>query len=524
MTRQELDHLEALQSYARAAVEERLGHTEEALRLYEAAQRLDPDSTAIKRGLITLYLGLDRVEDAMIACRRVLELDPTDYVTGYTYARQLRLKDRPKEALAVLKQVAAIPEMKDRVDMQLQVQYDLGMLLEDAGDLPQAESAYRKVTALLDNRDAVVDQTSYSEEDIQGQTAEVYERVGRVALKLGKVDRAIADFQQVRKNDPARGPRLALQMSEELIKLKKPRKALGQLDEYLRSQPQGMEGYETKITLLRQLDRGRDIVPELEAAAERDHHNTALKLLLARECAKDKKVQRAEAIYQTLAAESPSAEVYAGLFALRKAEKPDGPAKALTMLNDVLAASDDEKDTAAAAKARAMLHALRDDPEMVQEMLKVIRQWLAQEKKMARQLNFVFANLALRTGKLDTAEGLYRSLYKEGNMPPGSEAIVYDGLIRVLLIEHKYEEAVKVCKTGLEKAEATNRALFQQPHVPCLPRPEKDEGSAGGSGRGGEYLRRKGSARLPARSRPRFRAVRCQGQGRCRVPGLAEGV
>src|SRR5262249_47440166 len=74
--------------------------------------------------------------------------------------------------------------------------------------------------------------------------------------------------------------------------------------------------------------------------------------------------------------------------------------------------------------------------------------------------NFLFANLAVRTGQTETAEGLYRTLYNRGSLPPGVENVVYSGLIRVLLLRHKYDEAIDVCKQGLEKAEATNRTFF----------------------------------------------------------------
>jgi tetratricopeptide (TPR) repeat protein len=80
-TRQELDHLEALQQYGKALQLELDNRLPEAVQMLEAAERLDPHSAAIPRHLITLYLALDRQSDALAACRRATERAPGDFET-----------------------------------------------------------------------------------------------------------------------------------------------------------------------------------------------------------------------------------------------------------------------------------------------------------------------------------------------------------------------------------------------------------------------------------------------------------
>src|SRR5436305_13809044 len=75
-TRKDLDRREALRLYALGAMQERKSLLVEAVRSYEAAKRLDPESAAVLRALIPLYLALERVEDAFSACKLVLKLDP----------------------------------------------------------------------------------------------------------------------------------------------------------------------------------------------------------------------------------------------------------------------------------------------------------------------------------------------------------------------------------------------------------------------------------------------------------------
>src|SRR5437870_693506 len=94
LTRRELDRREALHLYAQASEHEHRNRLPEALRIYEKALRQDPDSTAILRALATLYLALDRQQESLDACKRVVSLDPEDFETWCNYARQLRSQDK----------------------------------------------------------------------------------------------------------------------------------------------------------------------------------------------------------------------------------------------------------------------------------------------------------------------------------------------------------------------------------------------------------------------------------------------
>ncbi len=235
---------------------------------------------------------------------------------------------------------------------------------------------------------------------------------------------------------------------------------MANLNEFLRTQPQGMDGYEMKITLLKQLDRAGDVVPEMEAAAAKDHHNLSLKLLLARECRKAGKAERAEAIYTSLSRENPTVEVYRGIFDLCKDDGPRGAARALDLFDAAVQKAEKENMAAEAAQARAMLGALRGDPELVKRILPVIRQRLQGGKELAYQTHALFANLAVRGEQAEAAEELYRSLLNRRDLPPAVEGEVYLGLLQVLAAQRKNADVVEICKKGLDKAEATSRILF----------------------------------------------------------------
>ena len=241
-SRKELDRREAQRLYARGVLMERKNRLVEAVHAYEDALTLDPDTAAISRALAPLYLALDRTEDAIVACRQTIALDGEDYQTGHLLARQLRSLQRDKEAIAVLKKTLRAKKLKDRPDQAAQIWYDLGLLYEKTGNLALAEKSLRQVVALFENVGAMVEAGHVSREEVISQSAETWERLGRICLKAKAVNRAIRAFEQAQKKDPLRAPRLALNLAQVERDQGNYAAALVQLDTYLQSQPQGVEG------------------------------------------------------------------------------------------------------------------------------------------------------------------------------------------------------------------------------------------------------------------------------------------
>lgn len=472
VSRQELDHLEAVKLYGRGVMLEHQNRLIEATRTFEKARRLDPESAAVHRTLVPLYLALDRLDDALASCRRVLELEPGDYQTGYRYARQLRALGRRKQAISVLTRTAACPRLKDRLEVRAQVFYDLGMLQEDAGELDKAEKSLREVLTILDNPAALMEQGPYKRDEIVTQAAETHERLGKLYLRSKKTAAAVKEFQAALKTDPLRSARLALNLAEVYVSQSKPDKALEQVERYLRSQPQGMEGYELRIKLQKQLGREADILPALKRSALADRNNQALQLLLAREYRKARQVAEAEPIYRRLLEQSPTVEVYRGLFQLYKDADARGAELLLTELNDAISKASGgegngkkvelneiqrEATHRAAVHARAMLLVLRDDADLVKLLLPVAAQRLRDGTKLHINTSLMLAEMAGRVRMFDEAETLYRYCLRFGSK---NEVKIYAGLLRVLSLAHKNREIIEVCRQGLEKARNTNRVLF----------------------------------------------------------------
>jgi tetratricopeptide (TPR) repeat protein len=479
LTKHQLDTREARRLFAKGLVCQREDRLLEALRLFEKARQLDPNATSIHRALIPLYLALGRPDDSLAACRRAVELDPADHETWYVYARQLQEQGQAAEAVKALERAVGCPDVKEHLDLLVQMYYDLGVLHEDSRDYSRAESAFRQVADIFDkHNETLLESGPYNPEQIQAEAAKTYERIGQVCTKGGMYDKAVAAFMQAQKRDPDRAARLSYNLAQVYLAQSKPSLALRQLDQYLKTQPQGAEAYELKINILKKLRREADVLPALEQAARGDEHNIPLHILLARQYARERRWDNAERSYAELARQSPTPDVYRGWFDMLK-ERGE-PGRVLDQIDQTLktaAAKDDgeEDDQAAdvspraasaAARARAMLTVLRDDPELVKAVLKEAERELANQRPRYRTTLRYLAILAARTRQVAIAEKLYRSCLP--TITEKTESEIYGGLLDVLLQQSKWQEVVDLCREGEKKAQATNLLVFHIKKAPAL--------------------------------------------------------
>jgi tetratricopeptide (TPR) repeat protein len=462
-TKNELDHREAVKLYGIAMLHERANRLLEAVRVLEQARQLDPDAAPVHRALCPLYLALDRLEDGLSAGRKTVDLDPGDIESWYLLARQYRGHNRSKDAVAALERATQCDGLKDHPEQKTRVWFDLGVLHENAGEHLAAEKALREVVAVLENPQALLEDSDLSREQITMQAAETYERLGRVCLKAGRHDAAIEAFRAAQKKDSRREARLAYNLAEVYEARGDLAESLRSLNAYLQTQPQGTEAYRRRIALLEKLGRSDQVLPELQTAADADKYNIGLKLLLAAQYAKRNRKAQAEDIYQTLLKTSPSVEVYRGLMTLSDPADTRDMQKMLSLLDETMkAASEHDKqpvNPARAVEARAMLQVLREEPELVGGLLTAIPSRLTGQQPVCWETRYYLAVLAARADKLDQAETLYRACLTGYNRLHEAEA--YSGLLQVLTQGRKHKEIIDVCHQGLQTATGTSRVLFE---------------------------------------------------------------
>src|SRR5438045_3237533 len=301
--------------------------------------------------------------------------------------------------------------------------YELGVMHEQAQDFAHAETAFAAVARLLDNSEALLERGPFTREEVDSQAVEVYERLGKVCIRATEYERATAAFLKARNKvkDPVRARRLNYNLAEVYVAQNKLSEALDSLDQYLVTQPQGVEAYELKIKILTQLGRQDEILPALQTHVERDSQNVSLKLLQAKQYGLAGQNDRAETIYVALAMQTPTPDVYKALFTLYKNDVRQGPSKVLDLLDSTLGAASSKKEEpgnpAEAPKARAMLIALRDDAEMVKALLPAAQRQLSAGAHLHYETCSFLAVLATRAKQLEAAEQLFRTCLD--NLPQG---------------------------------------------------------------------------------------------------------
>lgn len=476
LTKEEKQQREALKVYARACRLRKENQLIASLKAFEKALKLDPDSVKIRRAIVPLYIALDRRDDAIAACKKALELDPDHYEIWWRYAQQLYLSDQRKEAREALNRAIVCKSLQSLPDKKAMILGELGQLYDEDKAYEKAEIIFRQVVEILQSPAYANKVGPANAEKIHLQLAETWERIGQLALNNSSPERALAAFDQARKHDETLSLRFYMNLAEIFYTQKKSAKALEVLKLYLVKQPQQVDGYELKIKILKQMDRQRDILPELTRDAARDRHNVSLQLLLARELQSARRFRQAEVVYDRLKRTSPTKEVFSGIIDLKEQQGEQGLGQLVIMLNNGIKATAENngppgpRPDAKAAHARHLLSALHADREAVRKLLPIAYRRFLRDPSLNSRCRALLGSLAWRTRQLDVAEAFFEScLYPDGRVRQDQttrnfadfEQNVYFGLLSVLRRgKQKQKKILEICDKGLKHAQITAYVLF----------------------------------------------------------------
>ena len=410
-----------------------------------------------------LLIAMQRLTDALKMSKKVVALDPGDYAIWYVQAKLLKKFAKYPEAIAAMENALKSALLKDHPEAAQQLYFELGELCESTDKFSHAAEAFAKAAAILEHPDQIMRKGPFPRELIVARAAETYEKISNLYHKAKKYDEAIAALRKAQDRAPERADRINFHLAELCEEQGDLKQAIVYVDAYLRTEPLSLDPYEMKIRFLRRLKQTNDIVPWLEDAAKRDKHNNNLQRLLAQEYAAAKQPTKAETLFQKLAEDAPSPELYRGLFRLYKDEGQAGMVRILTMLDKVMdKAARDEGPTPIGTvnQARAMVGALRDDGELAQKLVETAFRQMNAKQELKFDTVYFLAMLADRHRKNEEAERFYRQCLADKGVGPANEAVIYGGLLRVLSKARKFEDVVQICQQGLAKAKSTNPLLF----------------------------------------------------------------
>lgn len=312
-TLEDRKRVEALTDFSAARGLQVRGNLVEAIGLLEHSLALEPDSVNVLRRLSTLCFVLGRTEQGIKYSKRALAVDPSDsdsiirLVNFYTSRR-----GDLASAEALLNEVLANPKLEAHAPGRLIALNELGKLY--SGRLPKiaaAADAYAKLIEELDDRAAVKLSTA-DQKKILGDhdEAAAYQKFGLVFLQAKRPELAAKAFRRgldYDEDDPA----LPLLLAQTLLASGKNDEALTFVDQFLKRQPQELDGYELQAKILTALKRENEITPKLEEAAKRDPKNVALQYVLADRYRETNQTAKADELEKTLLSTVPTPQAFA---------------------------------------------------------------------------------------------------------------------------------------------------------------------------------------------------------------------
>lgn len=469
LTREELQEYEKEQTLKQArtlfglgVLRERGDRILEALKLFEEASKLDPDSVVIRRSLIPIYVVLGRDAEALEACKKVLDIDPDDFEVAFKYAGLLRFHQQRPEAIDALRLALKSKRLTQRVDKQLLIRVELCTHLHQASDFKGEALALQQLIDLIETQKRELILTAeFREEDLMKYRIEGYEKLARASMQLKDYNLARKAYQITRQLLIDRGDdgaldaasRINWHLCEIATSQEQYQDALRYVDAYLTQARVSLEPYERKLFLLRQLNRQREVIEAARKFAQQQPFHVGMQLLLARELSADPKYQlEAETLYRTLAEQYTRPDIYHGMFKLFQAT--GRMSRVFAKIDDTLDIIQNEKQSderdSARERNRAMMSVLRDDPEMVLALLNAAATELRNPQFAKARTWRLMAGLAAATRQLDRAEVFYRRCLQLAAF--GEREAIYEGLIDVLHLGRKWEELLGLCTELLQRS------------------------------------------------------------------------
>lgn len=450
---------DALARYGAGLLKARNDLPVQAVKQFEAAAKADPTSPAPHRELVKLYADLGRDPAAIRAARKALELDPADADTAHALGKLLYDGKKFADAAAALKQAAESPRAAPV--KRFGVLRDLARAREAAGDWAGAEEALRSALAVAaDHRAALLKAAAYpSPADLDQAAAAVRERLGQSLVEQRKFSEASAAFREAAKQFTAAGApkaaaRLGWNLSGALAAEGKVDDALEHLDTFLKLKPAGAAPYERYASLLRRLNRGRDVPGVLARMVDANPTNDAVRWVLASELARDDPAA-SDRLFRETADRTTALDHYrAWVRALTAANRPDQILREMDRLcQDAQPAEGRRTPDGAGAdadpkrveRARAFAAAVKAEPGAAAAVVRRATADLGRGYRHPATWTLV-VGLAEREGRADVVEIAVRRAAEAG----GADATLR--FLNVLAKLRKWDEVKAVAKKAIQSS------------------------------------------------------------------------
>lgn len=301
LSEEQRNKAEALVLFATARMRQQQGDEEEALRLYQRAARLDPDSYAILEQIVPLAFKLRRPEEAIRYALRSVKLRPSNPRLLRGLGDYLTERGDIAGALQLYEKLLAAETPEERKTSEhVLLKMVIGRLYHLNGQHAEAAAAFAEVLHALEHAQEYGIQSDLRG-TLLGDAAQTYTMFGESFLAAGKVKEAEAAFRTAYEVSRDRAS-LAYRLATVHAARDELDKALEHLQAYFdaRGQSEGAAPYKLLGELLERQGRGKQWLARLRQLRQQDAKNPPLMLYLAERLREDKQLAEAAGLYQEL--------------------------------------------------------------------------------------------------------------------------------------------------------------------------------------------------------------------------------
>ncbi len=444
--------MDALAWFATGRIRQHRGDMAGAMKAYRKAVERDPSAAAVYRVLIPLAIELRRNDEAAKWAAKAVELNPEDQQLLMQAAALLIDREDIPGAIRVLDMAAKAPGIDRHSPQFVNIMQKLAILNMAVDRKAEAVAGFEILF------DALIDPEKYKLDfpmraALQNSPATSFERIGQVFLDAKKTDLALAAFKKAIESKKGAPGKLSVSLAQAYLQAGDAQQALDELQKYIDKQleTRGRAAYELLAEILAKLDKSAELIPRLEAAAEKDARNSTLQFFLADQYAAKNRLDEAEALYLKTLEATAELPGFVGLAAVYR--RQNRPADLLEILVKGYSEVGELKGFAAEFKAVAA------DEKLLAKLLKSGEELIAEEPSPVDfPTGYVLANLAADGKKTELAEKFYRFLLTIKRERAG---LIFEELGSHFVEVRKYPEAVKVYQEAADDPDLSdNRAIF----------------------------------------------------------------
>lgn len=383
-----------------------------AYEAYKKAMEANPNSVEIYRVLIRLASGLDKTEEAIEFAQKAVALDPEDYELMRKLGLHMAGQGRFDDAVLLLKKAADSPAIDKKSGVYVIIKNDQANLYERLGKNEEAAQCWEVVFNALTKPDDYTFEFN-SRSQLEAKQAQLFERMGQSFLETDRLKLAVEAFNKAAESQKGRPGILKYHLAQVYFRSKEYQQALDSLQAYFDEQLQskGRKAYEFLGEILTALNRGDELVPQLEKLADADRFNRTLSYYLAEQYSKQDRYEDAEKKYLETIGNSTDSEGLVGLLNLY--QKNREYQKAITTLSKIVQTGDGIQ------RIQASLESIAKDKEFVKGLVaEAIKLRENDPPGIDVYSAFLVAKLAVVSGEDKQADELYQFALEQAEKHP----------------------------------------------------------------------------------------------------------